>query len=307
MHALRRRLLVLAAGVFLSVSLRGQTLFNDDLATINNWIYFAQSSGQTPVGLVNGTLSVPRGQSAIAFFMPAGSQRTLGTNESLQVRFNLSFGSVGDSSVGLRLGLFDSNTTPQVPTRPPVGGSSSGFQGYDGYLVSWNPNPLTTNQNNNSILNNLRMRMRTPATASGELMSSFNSTNPSTSTYTTSDSALVSRGTDPSRQFFLTTSAYTATYSVSRGSGAALTFNLNVTDGASFNFGNTFTIASPSTYAFDAFAVYSVFTNGSDFFIDNVTITAVPEPSTYAACAGAAVLGLAFWRRRRAAAKALAA
>ena len=36
-------------------------------------------------------------------------------------------------------------------------------------------------------------------------------------------------------------------------------------------------------------------------------VTAVPEPSTYAACAGAAVLGLAFWRRRRAAAKALAA
>jgi hypothetical protein len=63
----------------------------------------------------------------------------------------------------------------------------------------------------------------------------------------------------------------------------------------------------PSTRTFDAFAIYSVNTNGSNFAIDNVLITAVPEPSTYAACAGAAVLGLAFWRRRRAAAKALAA
>ena len=66
-------------------------------------------------------------------------------------------------------------------------------------------------------------------------------------------------------------------------------------------------VNSPTTYAFDAFAIYSVTTDGSSFAIDNVTITAVPEPSTYAACAGAAVLGLAFWRRRRAAAKAAVA
>jgi hypothetical protein len=34
---------------------------------------------------------------------------------------------------------------------------------------------------------------------------------------------------------------------------------------------------------------------------DNLSVSAVPEPSTYAALAGAAVLGFAFWRRRRAA------
>jgi hypothetical protein len=33
--------------------------------------------------------------------------------------------------------------------------------------------------------------------------------------------------------------------------------------------------------------------------IDNVTFTAVPEPSTYAAIAGVLALGLAFWHRRR--------
>ena len=73
------------------------------------------------------------------------------------------------------------------------------------------------------------------------------------------------------------------------------------------SFSNSLIVSSPSTYAFDAFALYSVSTAGSNFTIDNVTITAVPEPSTYAACAGAAVLGLAFWRRRRAAAKAAVA
>jgi len=36
--------------------------------------------------------------------------------------------------------------------------------------------------------------------------------------------------------------------------------------------------------------------------IDAVSVTAIPEPSTYAAMAGAAMLGLAVWRRRRVAA-----
>ena len=40
----------------------------------------------------------------------------------------------------------------------------------------------------------------------------------------------------------------------------------------------------------------------NDFLIDNVyasSISAVPEPSTYAAIAGAGILGFACWRRRR--------
>lgn len=37
---------------------------------------------------------------------------------------------------------------------------------------------------------------------------------------------------------------------------------------------------------------------------DNLTVTAIPEPSTYAALAGMAALGFAAWRRRKTAAKA---
>ena len=38
----------------------------------------------------------------------------------------------------------------------------------------------------------------------------------------------------------------------------------------------------------------------SGYYADNVSLTAVPEPSAYAALAGVAALGLAIWRRRRA-------
>lgn len=48
-------------------------------------------------------------------------------------------------------------------------------------------------------------------------------------------------------------------------------------------------------------------TTSADFTLNSLTIastSAIPEPSTYAAFAGAGVLGLAFWRRRRSNAKA---
>lgn len=41
--------------------------------------------------------------------------------------------------------------------------------------------------------------------------------------------------------------------------------------------------------------------SGGNLLRISVSASAIPEPSTYAACAGVAVLGLAVWRRRRAA------
>jgi hypothetical protein len=41
------------------------------------------------------------------------------------------------------------------------------------------------------------------------------------------------------------------------------------------------------------------FTDDNTSFVDNVTVTAVPEPSTYGVLVGAGMLGVAFLRRRR--------
>ncbi|MFZ9839474.1 MAG: PEP-CTERM sorting domain-containing protein, partial [Opitutaceae bacterium] len=115
--------------------------------------------------------------------------------------------------------------------------------------------------------------------------------------------------------------AYQITYKISRQNPLKtneLSFSFSVTGGsltAQTPYTMTSTVSTPPTslinsdpYQFNAFAIYSL-TGTNDFTLDDISIThtAVPEPSTYAACAGAAVLGLAFWRRRRAAARALAA
>jgi hypothetical protein len=59
------------------------------------------------------------------------------------------------------------------------------------------------------------------------------------------------------------------------------------------------------------FSDISQTTQSVDALLDNVSVTlsasAVPEPSTYAALAGAAVLGLAMWKRRKSALPAVAA
>jgi hypothetical protein len=295
MHALRRRLLVLAAALVAgTMPAQTTTLFSDDLSSISNWVYF----NSTSVRVSGGKLLIDDGQHAIAFFSASGGGRqTVGLNESLQVSFTLSFSNPIASPTGMRMGLFDSNAGTIPPANTPTT-SSSVFQGYDGFLFSWDAVPPSGN-------NTLTLRYRTPAGQSGNaastsLMSSF------TNTYSTVG---VTAGTAPPLTTFQAGVDYQATYTISRGSTNTLTFAFSVTGGSIATFSQSSSVSAPSTYEFNAFALYSL-SNTSDFAIDNVLIThttPVPEPSTYAACAGAAVLGLAFWRRRRAAAKALAA
>ena len=285
---------------FQTASAQTTTLISE---SSNPATWFNSSASGTTLAS-DGKLSVTAGRHALTYFAPSATPQALAAGETLQVTFDLSFTTVGTTSGGFRVGLFDSNGA----TRPTANGVSSGFQGYDGYAFTFTPNPGT---DSNSL--NLRRRL---TTGSDQLLSTLTDTYSVYSSGTSSGSA--------SGQVFQTGTVYAATYSVSRGSGNALTIDFNVTGGgAGWSFGKSYSITGPNDLAFDAFAVLSVSTAGSNFAIDNLRILhtaasgglsalevgggAVPEPSTSAACAGAAVLGLAFWRRRRAAAKALAA
>ena len=309
MHPSFRFLLASAAvmAAFQTASAQTTTLISE---SSNPATWFNSSASGTTLAS-DGKLSVTAGRHALTYFAPSATPQALAAGETLQVTFDLSFTTVGTTPGGFRVGLFDSNGA----TRPTANGVSSGFQGYDGYAFTFTPNPGT---DSNSL--NLRRRL---TTGSDQLLSTIADT-----TYSIFNSGNSSSSGSASGQVFQTGTVYAATYSVSRGSGNALTIDFNVTGGgAGWNFGKSYSITGPNDLAFDAFAILSVSntapSSGSNFAIDNLRILhtaasgglsalevgggAIPEPSTYAACAGAAVLGLAFWRRRRAAAKALAA
>ena len=95
--------------------------------------------------------------------------------------------------------------------------------------------------------------------------------------------------------------ALTEVYNVVSGAadGAALGFENVVTNSDMMSpHGFLFTAVGTTTRLMFTDAQTDLFTN-NQLNIDAVSVSAIPEPSTYAAMAGAAMLGLAVWRRRR--------
>lgn len=105
------------------------------------------------------------------------------------------------------------------------------------------------------------------------------------------------------------TNAMTSAFSFDGG-----TTYYNFTTGGGTNaFGSaaSFTVTNWATTPTDGFGldIYgALYGNGTQTgpilssgqaYMDNLSVSAVPEPSTYAAIAGVAALGLAFWRKRR--------
>ncbi|MDP0498924.1 MAG: PEP-CTERM sorting domain-containing protein [Verrucomicrobiota bacterium JB022] len=91
--------------------------------------------------------------------------------------------------------------------------------------------------------------------------------------------------------------------------GVGMPSTVTISDGADFS--QTFNVTNPSgsgstvATTFSGFYVLSdtlsvSFTRNSQWtMLSEVSFAAIPEPSTYAMGAGVAVLGLAFWRRRK--------
>jgi hypothetical protein len=297
MHAPIRRLLTLAVALAAGCSAVGQTMLTDRLDNISNWYSASTTPGVT---LNNGLLSIVDGKQVVTYFAPAGSTINLATDEELVATFKLRFDTVVNDAGSFRLGLFNSTGTVDNPLRATKHGDTAQFQAYQGYMVSWNPLPPVPPSNTS---NGLGVRRRTSPTLSSDLMST-------TSVYS---SALSGSGS-PSGRTFIAGTTYDATFSVGRTStGVTITFTVSDQTLGTFTRTVSDTTTSKVT-SFDTFGLFSL-SGASDYTISNlefsfngaITTTNVPEPSTYAACAGAAVLGLAFWRRRRAAAQALAA
>lgn len=317
MHLPFRRLLLSAAALAMSHLASAQTtLLQDALegsTTVNDtkWLYYFSSSvafglnPHTADSTSDKYLTVPAGQHVVAFW-PTGPT-TVTNGSTLQVAFDLYVNSSPNSTDtgSFRLGLFSSEGSAR-----PTG--SSKFKDYKGTIVGWNPN---------SESKPLRFYERKPTSSDSQLM---NSTSPTLYSQFGSDQT--------PGAVFQTNTPYRLTYTVQGTSENELRFTLNASGGTLGGFSFSAASTSSSSYftsVFDAFAFYSLSTSGISFGIDNLLIThtaaapsnsgsgvsafdlggptVIPEPSTYAAGTGLAALGLAFWRRRRAAAKAAVA
>jgi hypothetical protein len=307
MHASSRRLLLVAALLIFGRSAAAELIFDQTLSDTNWSISSGTTAGISPTVQflsATGAIELNGGRHALRFFTNPGELQRVSAGGVLEVTFDLNFPETpANVANGLRVGVFNS---PNADSRPPAGltGTTAqrqdAFTAYKGYAFGWNPNPGV------SVSNQLFLNERVPnlvVTGANRLLSTF------TDVYI----APPSQGTSPIGQSFSSGVSYRASYSVTGLADGALSFAFSVTNEPSpgqtaIQFSNSVTISNPSTRDFDSFAIFA-HSSITSFQIDTVkvTYTAVPEPSTYAACAGAAVLGLAFWRRRRAAAKALAA
>lgn len=287
MKALLTALAVLAAAPL--VASAQVTLLSDDfgdgsitdqnLTTSARW-YNSSTSGMS---LSSGALSLTGGRHALAYFTNSGTHTLANVGDSLSVTFNIVFTQVGNASGGFRVGLFHSNGA----ARPTDNGDNASFSNYDGYAFSV---ALATPTSSASSNNNLILQERNAGVAT-TLISALTG-----GAYTA-----IGSGGGPTGQTLSTATTYTINYTVSRPSASALTFSFSLTGGSVSGFSNSFTDNSPTTYGFDAFALLSTSSNGSNFSIDNVQVTAIPEPTTYAAIVGALALGLVAYRRRQSA------
>lgn len=110
--------------------------------------------------------------------------------------------------------------------------------------------------------------------------------------------------TNPSLTVGMTTLSGTP-LSYLNASGISLTLSPAASFTGSYVDPTTYFGARPGVYnvtASNPLRLYGLGAGGNQlaaFTLNQVTISAIPEPSTYAAIAGAAMLGLAVWQRRR--------
>ncbi len=93
----------------------------------------------------------------------------------------------------------------------------------------------------------------------------------------------------------ISTGARTITFRIEKTSATDLSLRLI---SGNVDHTDTFAIASAPTTTFDFLAVSFKLTSGSSAEFDNIQLSTVPEPSTFAILAGFAALGLVICRRR---------
>lgn len=284
-------------------SLSAQTLLNEDFsdnerATQNlpgssTWFLLTAPSASTSSSNLTaaaGGLAFTQPATAVTtnivtFFTASGSPRAIVDGETLTVSFTLTLSSLNASTSAntIRFGLFNSGATPTRVSADSTGASanftSSAFSNDGGYQIGFNPGATATLVSVNE---------RNAASVDASNTALFSSNTATTTSLATSSLAIGATAATP----------FNVSFSIGRsGTSYSLSSTIN---------GQTiaFTDTSISATSFDQFALqYSTAAVGTSgtITLDDLNISVIPEPSTFAALAGLGGLGFAAIRRRRAA------
>lgn len=296
-------LLSAALGLLSALSLPAQTtLLNDTFAdgerTILNlpgstsWV--ANNPGNVSTGTGGITVSNVNssGQSVGAQFMD-GSVHTIGVGESLTLSFSIAFNGAVDSGTaspgfayGLRIGLFNVNGTEASDG---IGINNALWNPLTGYFAAINVGHVSSGTDPIVLAERASV-------GSGSSFVHLNhvvggSAQPY---YSTLDSGGTNNTFDQTASTF-----YTASLTLSRTATNTMNVAFSLTGSGISGFSYSADDTTTPYTSFDILAIGAVTGTMNSFIIDNVSVSSVPEPSTYAMLAGLGALGLAFWQRRR--------
>lgn len=273
---------VAGAVTLLSDDFNNATVTNGILtSTVNkstvNW-YMLGSTSALAVKADGGSNALYRSQITTphaitaSFSGPQGAPLTLDVGDQLTLSFTIHYATTGQTTEMLRLGLFNSNTSPVTANNSPDANNDSG------YFASLSPH--------SSASDVWFFRQEQGAPLTGKTIN------------------WLGHGTPSSQHSFGTTNVHTLTFSIERTDVNAISLTY-ARDSDALISQLTPTADMPYTpfTAFDSIYIGSSSSATSptfaSYFVDNISVTysAVPEPGTVALAMG--VVGLALARRER--------
>ncbi len=236
----------------------GANFITQSLPTSAHW-YSSSTSSTGNLALQSGALLVPAGRHALAYFTESGA-RTLEIGDELRVTFTLNFSTVGNSSGGLRFGLFNSNGATRA-----TDGDNASFTNYDGFIATTTGTFPDTDAR---LVGSMNFMRRVNPSSTGALLSTVGN-------YTTVDDF------PGNSQSFATGVNYTFSVSAVRTAAGKIRFTFHAVGGTLPAYG--FEIETDSALTgFDSFAVLSTSASGSTFTLDNFVVTHTAAPAAVA-------------------------